>query len=312
MSLFNMKYKLPVLFFLAAFAASSQSDPVKQVNTLMAQLRSGQAITADRGKIGAAASYREVTEALGKYVSDTALAVRYEALNLYSQAALKSKDKTLIKKSIRYIVGNALFNGMINNQVVNLLKRYSRQEFESDELQLMRSLMEGQENNIGNLAKVYAFAAGPVSQNDLRALLARPGLGKGDRKDIKLALVRSGDEAYAQKMSETLKQQVVNDELIYSALPDVLYTKNKEMFAWLLNAVMSDAKKCSSANNDDPAPMICAYRLIEQLAPQIPDFPVKVNDKGEIDARDLNQALAEVRAWITKNKDTFEINRNTY
>lgn len=307
-----MKYTFALLFILSSFFGYSQADLAKQINTLMAQLRSGQAITADRGKIASATNYKEVAEALGKYVSDSLLAVRYEALSLYSQTALRSKDKSLLKKSIRYIIGNAILYNSINNQIVNLLKRYTKQEFESDELQLMKSLLESQDNNIGNLAKVYAFAAGPTAQNDLAALLAKPTLNKGDKKDIKLALVRSGNENYAQKMNETLKQQVLNDELIYSALPDVLYTKNKEMFAWLLNGIMSDNKKCSSANNDDPAPMICAYRLIEQLAPHILNFPVSINAKGEIESKDLNKSLTDVRAWITKNATSFEINRDTY
>jgi hypothetical protein len=307
-----MKHIYTFLFIIATLFAFSQSDLSKQVNSLMAQLRSGQAITADRAKILSSTNYKEVAGALEKYASDTVLAVRYEALNLLSQSAERSKDKALIKRSIRATLANAVTNRTLNNQIVNVLKRSAKQDFESSELQVMKSLLNDQENNIGNLARVYAFAAGPEAQNDLKALLAKPTLNKGDKKDIKLALVRSGDESYAQKMSETLKQQVVNDELIYSALPDVLYTKNKEMFAWLLNAIMSDSKKCSSANNDDPTPIICAYRLIEQMAPQILNFPVSINDKGEIESKDLNKSLVEVRAWITKNKDSFEINRDMY
>lgn len=269
-------------------------------------------ITADRGKILSSANYKEVADALGKYTADTVLAVRYEALNLLVQSAQKSKDKAIIKKSIHAVIRNAVMNNTINNQVLNLLKRYSTQDFENGELQEMKALLESQDNNIGNLAKIYAFAAGPLAQNDLKGLLAKPALNKNDKKDLKLALVRSGDEVYAGKMNEILKQQVVNDELIYSALPDILYTRNKEMFTWLLNAVMSDAKKCSSANNDDPAPMICAYRLIEQLAPQLLNFPVKINDKGEIESKDLTKSLVEVRDWITKNKESVEIDRSKY
>lgn len=307
-----MKSIALALFFLVSLSALSQSDLTRQINTLMAQLRSGQSMTADREKILNTGNYKDATEALGKYVSDTVPAVRIAALSLYSSTALRSKDKALIRKSVKNILGNAVLNNSLNSQIVNLLKRYTKQDFESEELQLMKSLLNSEENNIGALAKVYAFAAGPAAQNDLKDWLAKPTLSKGDKKDLKLALVRSGDQNYAQKMIETLKQQVVNDELIYSALPDVLYTKNRDMVAFLLNAVMSDAKKCSSANNDDPVPMTCAYRLIEQLAPHILHFPVSINEKGEIDAKDLNQSLTEVRAWITKNKDSFELNTNTY
>lgn len=307
-----MKYKLVLLFLVTTGILFSQSEPGKQINLLMAQLRSGQAITADRGKILSSTSYREATDALGKYVSDTVLSVRFEALNLFAQVATKSKDKVLINKAIRHIVTNAVINKSINNQIVNLLKRNIKADFGNDELQLMKSLLESEENNIGNLARIYAFAAGPTALNDLRPLLAKPTLTKGDKKDIKLALVRSGDEAYAQKMNETLKQQVVNDELIYSALPEILYTKDRTMFAFLLNAIQSDNKKCSSANNDDATPIICAYRLIEQLAPQIINFPVSINDRGEINTKDLNKSLVEVRDWITKHKDSFEVRNDVY
>lgn len=307
-----MKLRLSLLLTLHTFLVLSQPEPVKQLNVLMAQLRNGQVITADRGKILSSNNYKEMADALGKYTADTVLAVRYEALNLLVQSAQRSKDKAIIKKSIHAVIRNAVMNNTINNQVLGLLKRYSAQDFESGELQEMKSLLESQENNIGNLAKIYAFAAGPLAQNDLKGLLAKPALNKNDKKDLKLALVRSGDEGYAGKMNEILKQQVVNDELIYSALPDILYTRNKAMFSWLLNAVMSDAKKCSSANNDDPAPMICAYRLIEQLAPHLLGFPVKINDKGEIESKDLAGSLAEVRDWITKNKESFEIDRSRY
>ncbi|MES2134136.1 MAG: hypothetical protein V4506_17445 [Bacteroidota bacterium] len=307
-----MKYNYLIVLLFTGLLAFPQGDLTKQIQTLMSQLRAQQPVTVDRGKIIASANYKETSEVLTKYASDTVLNVRYEALNMLSQSAIRSKDKTLIKKSIRNTIKNSVINNTINNQIVNLLKRNAKQDFENDELILMKATLESRENNIGNLAKIYAFAGGATVLMDLNALLVKPNLTKGDKKDLKLALTRCGDERYATKMNETLKQQVVNDELIYSALPDILYTKNKAMFSFLLDGILSDSKKCSSANNDDNTPMICAYRLIEQLAPEIVDFPATVNEKGEINSKDLPKTLTEVREWIKKNKDTFVINTAVY
>ena len=308
----KMKYNYLIVLLFTGLFAFPQGDLTKQIQTLMSQLRTQQPVTTDRGKIIASANYKETSEVLTKYVSDTVLNVRYEALNLLSQLSIRSKDKTLIKKSIRNTIKNCVINNTINNQIVNLLKRNAKQDFENDELIIIKTTLESQENNIGNLAKIYAFAGAASVLMDLNALLTKPNLTKGDKKDLKLALVRCGDERYATKMNETLKQQVVNDELIYSALPDILYTKNKAMFSFLLDGILSDSKKCSSANNDDNTPMICAYRLIEQLAPEITNFPATVNEKGEINSKDLPKALTEVREWIKKNKDSFVINTALY
>lgn len=307
-----MKYNYLIVLFFTGLLAFPQGDLTKQIQTLMSQLRTQQPVTVDRSKIIASANSKETTEVLSKYAGDTVLNVRYEALNLSAQIAARSKDKALIKKSIRSIIKNCEINHTINNQIVNLLKRHAKQDFESDELIMINTTLESQENNIGNLAMIYAFAGGPAVLSNLNALLAKPNLTKSDKKDLKLALTRCGDERYATKMNETLKQQVVNDDLIYSALPDILYTKNKEMFSFLLDGILSDSKKCSSANNDDNTPMVCAYRLIEQLAPQIVDFPATVNEKGEINSKDLSKTLAEVREWIKKNKQTFVVNTAIY
>lgn len=307
-----MKHKLTLLFALFTIVVSAQTEISKQVITLMQQIRLGSAITVDKTKLLASSTAKETSQTLTKYFGDSTINVRYEALSLNSQIALKSKDASLIKKSIQGILNNCVFNNHIHTQIVGLLKKYITSDFSLEELTLLNSILQNQENTIGALTKIYAFAGQSAVVSNINALLSKPNLTKADKKDIKLALVRCNDERLSAKMLETLKQQVVNDNLIYSALPDILYTKNKLLYTYLLNAILSDDKKCSSANNDDTTPIVCAFRLIEQVAPSIVNFPVSVNEKGEIISKDLNKTLTETRAWITANKETFTINTTSY
>lgn len=307
-----MKLSITLILISLNFLCFSQSDVTKQINLLMSQIRSGSTITVDRSKIISSTNSKEISQQISKFFNDSVASIRYEALNINTQVALNSKDKLSIKKSIHENISNCIINGSINNQIIGLLKKYKQVDFSIEELQQLKEILQTQESNIGNLGKIYAFAGKEAVLSDLNALLAKPNLSKTDKKDIKLALVRSGDERLTNKMLEILKQQVINDDLIYSALPDILYTKNKDLYTHLLNAILSDSKKCSSANNDDNAPIICAYRLIEQLAPQIMNFPVTINTKGEIDSKDLKKTLIEVREWIVKNKNSFEIDKNSY
>jgi len=306
-----MKRILSILFVLSVLSGSSQTELSKQVSQLMSQVRSGSAITADRNKILNAPA-KDGVALLKRYFADTVDAVRYEALSMGTQMVLKAKEQGLTRAFIHDLVSYSVYGQTINNQIAGLLKKFRQSDFSLSELSVMKEVMEARESNIGPMAKIYAFAGGAGVTSDLHALLAKPTLSKSDKKDIKLALVRSGDQTMTQKMNQTLSEQVFNDELIYSALPEILYTKNKMLYSQVLNAILSDAKKCSSANNDDNTPIICAYRLIEQVAPHITNFPVTINDKGEIETKDLAASLVVVREWIVKNKDAFEINTTTY
>lgn len=307
-----MKYKFTVLLIFTAALGFSQSALTSQINLLMTQIRAGSALTVDKAKIISSPNFKETSQLLSRFFADSVAGVRFEALNINTQIALKSKDKSLIKKSIQDNVNNYVMNGSINNQIAGLLKKYIKNDFTSEELLLINKTLQSRENNIGTLAKIYAFAGQTAVLNDINLLLSKQNLTKSDKKDLKLALVRCGDEGLTIKMHETLKKQVMNDNLIYAALPDVIYTKNKQLYEYLLNAVLSNDKKCGSANNDDNTPIICAYRLIEQLAPNINNFPVTINEKGEINSKNLAKTLTEVRDWIGKNRDSIEIDLSHY
>lgn len=307
-----MKIYIIILITLFHKISYSQSDISKQVNLLMSQIRSGSIITVDKEKLKISSNNKELLTVLSKYYTDTLANVRYEALSLSSQLALNSKDKSLINKSINDLISNCIVKNSINNQIVNLLKKYKQTDFSLIELEKIKQVLQLQESNIGTLSKIYAFVGKETALTDLNSFLSKQNLSKNDKKDLKLALVRSGDERLANKMLETLKQQVINDELIYNALPDIIYTKNKLLYQFLLNAILSDSKKCSSANNDDNTPIICAYRLIEQVAPHINNFPITINGKGEINSKDLSVTLIDIRKWIIENNNNFDIITTNY
>ncbi len=117
----------------------------------MTQIRLGSTITADKSKIISSAN-KEVYQTLSNCFNDTVVNVRYEALSINTQVALKTKDKSIIKKSIQDNINNCIIIGSINNQITNLLKKYSKNDFTSEELVLINNTLQSQDNNIGNLA----------------------------------------------------------------------------------------------------------------------------------------------------------------
>jgi hypothetical protein len=307
-----MLLRIFVLMMICVSAVIGQNNTAKQINLLMQQIRSGATVTVDKQSILASSAYKENAQLFAKYFSDTLFSIRYEALNLNTQLSLRSNDKSLVSKSIKGILDNAITKGQLNNQIVALLKKYAQTDFSAENLNQIKNILSTQENNIGALVKVYAFAGGPAVANEISNLSSKPALSKLDKGDIKLALVRCGDENLVAQMTAKLKEQVVNDNLIYYGLPEIIYTKNKSLLSFLLNSILSDDKKCTSANSDDNQAITCAYRLIENLAPEIIDFPATINERGEIASTDLNKTLVDVREWIKKNQNTFQVNMKRY
>ena len=96
-----------------------------------------------------------------------------------------------------------------------------------------------------------------------------------------------------------IKGAGVNDHTVTHLFPDLAYIRNKDAFHYMLQEINSDEKKCSSANPDNEKPVICAFRIMELVAPYIEDFPVKLTSYGELDTNDYDKALIKVKEWIS-------------
>jgi hypothetical protein len=79
----------------------------------------------------------------------------------------------------------------------------------------------------------------------------------------------------------------------------------------LLKEILNEDNNCSSANNDNPAKIPCAYRIIEAIAPYIKDFPVKINRIGEIEGNPQEE-LQKARTWIMAHLQDFQVITSIY
>jgi hypothetical protein len=80
---------------------------------------------------------------------------------------------------------------------------------------------------------------------------------------------------------------------------------------FMLREILSDEKRCRSSNPDKEEEIICAFKIIEMVAPVIENFPVKITSYGEADIDDFDHTLNSVREWIMLNKK-YTIIRNIY
>lgn len=155
----------------------------------------------------------------------------------------------------------------------------------------------------------YAGESGDISY--LNGLGKYTALSKQDKYYRQLALARLNDGEAVQELCNRVKEKKIDDDLVMNILPDLIYTRNKKIFDLLVKEILNETPNCISANNDSQEHILCAYRIMEQLAGKIVGFPVQTDRSGEING-DYAEALTRARKWILSSKMEYSINTNQY
>jgi len=80
----------------------------------------------------------------------------------------------------------------------------------------------------------------------------------------------------------------------------------------MIEVLMSDLANCESADNDNPTAILCGYRVMEQLAPAIKNYPLTLDASGDVKTNDYKKSLALVRKWFQENKDIYIIDNSAF
>ncbi|UXP33486.1 hypothetical protein N6H18_05910 [Reichenbachiella agarivorans] len=132
-----------------------------------------------------------------------------------------------------------------------------------------------------------------------------------DKWAARLALCRMGDQASTGYLLLKLSRAPIDDDFVYDFVPGLVYTRNPEIFAYLETIIQSDQANCMSADPDSSQKILCGYRVMEYIAPVIVDFPLPVDEFGELMVADYEQALQEVRVWLDQH-ETYEIQKEGF
>lgn len=138
----------------------------------------------------------------------------------------------------------------------------------------------------------------------LKSALTNTKLNGKTKWAAHLALARMGDSSETDYCLRVVKAKEMSDGVVYTLLPGLIYTRQKEAFNYLVTILNSDDKSCSSTDPDNEAEIVCGYRVMEYLAPYVKDFPLKVSGaSGQIEADDYDVALQQAREWFKANED---------
>jgi len=225
----------------------------------------------------------------------------------------KDDSDLLLKQN----VVNFLLNGFSDKNsgncgiVSDLLKKYPLKSFNITAQQKILKLLYKSPSYYHELIKLAGYV-NPDSTSDLihKLLLSRVVKNNESYWAAQLALARIGDQSAIEFCMNQIKQMKVNDDLIYDFVPDLIYTHQHEAINYLVQLLYSKEKNCESSNPESTEMIVCGYRIMEYLAPIIKNFPLKINNTGDIDTNDYAEALQICRDWFIENPNYDIITEN--
>jgi hypothetical protein len=110
-----------------------------------------------------------------------------------------------------------------------------------------------------------------------------------------------GDQSQVDWILARIEKQKVENNFVYEVVPDLIYTRQPRLFKFLEGIINSDAQTCESQNPDSDKKTLCAYRVMEQIAPVVKNFPVQTDVSGDLSVSDYPAALRQVRSWLASN-----------
>lgn len=307
----EMKKLLFLIFINLVSLSAFAQTPAELLKPFMEEVRAGKSVAVPDALLQTS-NAKSVVEALLSYTKDTVVAVRSRAYFILQRAALASREAALKTDVLQHLIegGKDKDSGLVG-QVFSGLTQFNKNDFNNQAKDSLQSLFKLRPTNLDKLIRLIGFLNITSVQNEL-LVMSQPGNSKRDRWAALIALSRMGEPYALTSLMDRVKKLPVNDDVVYEVFPDLIYTRQKEAFNYMIAALQSDEKNCESADPENAVVIQCGYRIMEQLAPVIKDFPLEVDASGDIKTKDYKKALTTARNWFKEKGEAYEIDTTGY
>lgn len=290
-------------------ASYSQNVP-EAVELYFAEVRQGK-YPAIPKQLAITENANSILENVMPYLKDSLTTMRSKAYGILQLAGTNARQSAVRERAVTYLLEACKDNDTGNaGTALIYLTSFLRKDFNDSAKDSIRSLFRQKTAHFEVLIKLVGFLEITDLKEDIRLLTLKDN-PKPIRWAAIISLARMQDPAARQEMMRIVKKLPVNDDVIYQIFPDLIYTRDREAIQYMVELLHSDGKYCLAADAERETPIPCGYRIMEQLAPVIKNYPLEPDESGDIKTTDYLAALASVRYWFTKNRD-FEIERDRY
>jgi len=251
-------------------------------------------------------------DAVQIYYTDSLSRVRARSYELTKQVGIKSdKLETRQLATARLASCHRDPNAGNLGQLWCLLSKFRVEDFTVEAKDSLKNSFRNKPAHMDQLMKLMGYLEMNDMKEAIRALTLPPN-SKRDRWAALLALSRMGDDEAIQSVMQRSQKLKVNDDVVYEIFPDLIYTRQSAPINYLITVLNSDDKNCFAADGESETRIPCAYRAMEQLAPVIEGYPVRLDASGDVVASNYEKALADVRKWFAKNGQSYKISKTVF
>lgn len=247
------------------------------------------------------------------YIGNSDRFVRYKAIDLIRKKGLLTKNPAEKQILTSWLLEACKDKDSGNSGVASrALINYTSNDFPTHAADSIIALMASHCFHLERVIRLSGFIHNESTTSFLNHIKQLDSTLTAQQKwALDLALARLGNSESIEYCLNKIKGAEVNDQTFFYLFSDLAYIRTKAAFDYMLQEINSDEKKCSSANPDNEKPVICAFRIMELVAPYIEDFPVKTTSYGELDTDNYDDTLKKVKEWISLH-DQYSLISNIY
>lgn len=300
------------LVFLFSKNYGQATDPAQILKDYFERAANGHAIAITAKQISEI-PFHYVMEISVPFLKDQNPRLRYRAIDIIKRAGSMSWNEAERKTAVTMLTEACKDPDGGNSGVASSgLTLFKRNDFTQQVSDTIAELLGRRCYHFERMIRIAGFLENPSTVRILDNLKPNDStLSAREAWAVELALARAGKSKSLDYCLQKISSEPVNDNSVTWLFPDLVYIRRPESINYILNEILSDEKKCISSNPDREEKIICAFKLIELVAPVVEDFPVKLTRYGEIDTDNYDETLLHVREWIQQNPSPKLI-RNTF
>ncbi len=303
--------KLSVLFIFVSFVsaqAQSKQDFRTKFDTMIESMRTSSSYSNLDFRSDCKDFPEYVVSQSKGYLTDSVEDVREFAIGLMVEAGLRCKD-SVVRKEVVFLLTNV--QEIDFYYAIDRLYRFEKADFTPATKDSLRTFLA-----FRNKQMEVCLLVGYLDMHDqipvLKSILNNPKLRSDKLKwKIKITLARLGDEEAAQSCIRIAKLSDCNSHAQYRLFPDMIYSRNKLIYDYLVSLLLDTTKLVSSANPNRKAKISCGYRMMELFPGIVENYPLEYYVGKQIKTDDYTKALETARQWFVANSD-YVINRTRF
>ena len=126
---------------------------------------------------------------------------------------------------------NDVESGIVGSSI-QYLTQFERDEISDETRRKIGALLQQRTPHYTDLIRLAGFHASDETVAVLKSLNASDSLTSRVKWNIRLAMIRAGDNTYENYVVNRIMRLPINDDMVFGALPDLIYTRSPKGIAY--------------------------------------------------------------------------------